>query len=213
MNSDISSLAWYISRSTALVGFLLLFLSIFLGAIGRIPIFRKWAAKMCALNLHCWLSVQALFFALIHGAAFAFDEFIGFSWLDIFIPFHSEFQTLSVALGTMAFYLMTVLVVSSYARGVISQQMWRVVHTLNLALYGFSVIHALALGSDLRAGALRSIFIYANAALVLLLLVNLLYRMKNWKEPQVAPKCDANLRQNNSPIFAQRGRENIRRVI
>jgi sulfoxide reductase heme-binding subunit YedZ len=205
MNENVPSLAWYVSRSTALVGFFLLYLSIFLGAIGRIPIFRKWAAKMCALNAHCWLSVQALVFALVHGVALTFDRYLDFSWQDIFLPFHSRFETLFLALGTVAFYLMILLIASSYARRRIPTKAWRLIHALNLALYGFSVIHALTLGSDLQSGILRDIFVFANAALVLLLAANLFYRMKNWKEqPQVAEKCNADLPRHQLPGEIQR---------
>jgi predicted ferric reductase len=168
---------WYIVRASALIGFLLLYISVFIGTVSGLPGIKKYFLRLRSLNFHCWISLQALIFALVHGITLLFHKFIPFSLADILIPFHSNFEPLLVALGTISLYLMIILVVSSYARKYISQKLWRAIHFLNIALYAFSIIHSLYLGTDLKSGILREIFIWANGILILLLLFNMIHRI------------------------------------
>jgi len=168
---------WYIVRASALVGFLLLYVSIFVGTVSCLPWIKKYFLRLKSLNFHCWISLQALIFALIHGVALLFHKFIPFSLADILIPFHASYEPLLVALGTISLYLMIILIATSYGRKYISQKVWRAIHFLNIALYAFSIVHALFLGTDLKSGLLREIFIWANGVLIFLLIYNIFYRI------------------------------------
>lgn len=168
---------WYIIRTSALIAFLLLYVSIFAGTVSCLPGIRKYFLRLRSLNLHCWISLQALIFAAAHAIALLFHKFIPFSWKDVFIPFHSDFEPLLVALGTISLYIMIILVATSYARKYISQKLWRAIHFLNIGLYFSAIIHALYLGTDLKSGLLREIFVWSNAALILLLVFNMIHRI------------------------------------
>lgn len=196
---------WYIVRASALVGFLLLYISIFVGTVSCLPGIQKYFLRLRSLNFHCWISVQALIFAAVHGITLLFHKFIPFSWKAVFIPFASEFEPGLVALGTISFYLMIILVATSYARRYFSYGVWRAVHFLNIALYLLSIVHALYLGTDLKSGIVREIFIWANGMMLALLLYNLLYRVwlkirKREVHCEVpASNLYANLRESDSP--------------
>jgi methionine sulfoxide reductase heme-binding subunit len=170
--------AWYISRATALVSFLLLYVSIFLGAASVFPVLKKKFLVLGSLRAHCWISTQALLFALLHGLVLLFDKFIVFSVKGIFVPFAASYSPLLTGLGTISFYLMIILVSSSYLRGHISYGLWRALHYSNLLLYAIGTVHALFLGTDLRAGILRSVFIYANIFLIIFLLSSMFSKLK-----------------------------------
>lgn len=179
--------AWYISRAAALVGFLLFYISIFLGAASVFPLLKKKFLILGSLKAHCWISAQAILFALIHGLALLFDKFFNFSIKGIFIPFAASYSPLFMGLGTIAFYLMIILVSSSYLRGHISYGLWRALHFSNIFLYAAGLIHAFFLGTDLRAGALRSVFIYANIFLIIFLLLNMFLRLvERWRENKLS---------------------------
>lgn len=169
---------WYIARAGGLVGFALLYLSIFLGLTIRVPFLRKIFAPLYALQGHCWIAFQATLFALIHGTVFIFDKFLGFKLVDVFVPFASSYEPSLVALGIIGFYLMVILTASSYGRRFISQKLWRVLHFTNIFLYVFVVIHALYLGTDLKIPLLRDIFIALNEFLVLLMFINMFSRIR-----------------------------------
>lgn len=169
---------WYVSRISGLLGFLLLYISIFLGLTVRIPWMRKLFSPLYAMQGHCWISFQATVFALVHGGALLFDEFLGFGFVDVFVPFASSYKPQLVAMGTISFYLMVILTATSYARRFMSQKIWRALHFTNIILYAMGVWHALALGTDLQNPLARDIFIAANEFLVLLMIINMFLRIR-----------------------------------
>jgi len=172
------SLPWYITRATALISFFLLYLSIFFGLLIRFPVFRKIFSPAISFKVHAWLSVQALIFVFTHGAALLFDKLFNFSLVDILVPFTSDYETTLVALGTIGFYIMAILILTSYFRHLMSYKIWRFVHFFNILLYVIGIVHALKLGTDLKnSGIARNIFVYANIALVALFISNLQYRI------------------------------------
>lgn len=170
--------AWYISRVSGLVGFALLYVSIFLGLTIRVSFLRKIFTPLYAMQGHCWIALQATIFAFVHGIVLIFDRFLGFGFIDVFVPFASSYKPSLVALGTIGFYLMVIITASSYGRRFISQKLWRALHFLNILLYVGVVAHALLLGTDLKIPIVRNIFIVANLLLVLLMLVNMFSRIR-----------------------------------
>lgn len=183
MTNEISW-AWYLARSSALVGFFLLYISIFLGLSIRTPLLKRVIKPIYSLKVHSWISLQAFIFAMIHGGSLLFDKFLNFNLGNILVPFYplTDSQLIRVspaflALGTISFYIMIVLVASSYLRNSMSYGVWRGIHSLNAGLYVVSIIHALYLGTDLKsAGAARDIFIYANAFLIFIFAFNIFFR-------------------------------------
>jgi methionine sulfoxide reductase heme-binding subunit len=180
-----TSWAWYLTRSSALLGFFLLWISIFLGVSIRTPLLNKIIKPVYSVSIHGWISLQALFFALVHGISLLFDKLLSLNIFNIFIPFYplSEKQENIInpdflALGIISFYVMLILVLTSYLRKFIPRYLWRAVHSLNIGLYVVVVIHALYLGTDLKTeGLARNIFIYANIFLAALFIINILVRL------------------------------------
>ncbi|HAT73836.1 MAG: hypothetical protein US30_C0004G0063 [Candidatus Moranbacteria bacterium GW2011_GWF2_36_839] len=178
---------WYLTRASALIGFFLLYLSIFFGIAIRNPLLRKIISPIYSLDIHGWISVQALLFALLHGVSLLFDKFLAFNLANIFVPFFplSESATkvgvepIYLAMGIISLYLMLILIVSSYLRKFINFRVWRLIHFFNLVLWIFVILHALQLGTDMKNLIVRNIFIYANAFLMLLFVVNIISRIFN----------------------------------
>ncbi|KKP94404.1 MAG: Ferric reductase transmembrane domain-containing protein [Candidatus Moranbacteria bacterium GW2011_GWD2_36_12] len=170
--------AWYVSRASGLVAFLLLYLSIFFGLVIRVPFVHKIFSPLGSMQAHGWIALQALFFAFIHGVVLIFDKFINLSLWNIFVPFSSSYEPTLLALGTISLYLMIILIVTSYGRKYMSQKIWRAIHFSNIFLYVFTIVHALMLGTDLKNEVARNIFIYANAFLILFMFVNMFVRIR-----------------------------------
>ncbi|EKE20335.1 MAG: ferric reductase family protein [uncultured bacterium] len=170
---------WYLSRVGGLVAFLLLYISIFLGLTIRIPLLRKIFSPIYSVGLHCLISLYATLFALLHGTVLIFDKMIGFKLYDVIIPFVSKFETNLIALGILGFYLMVILVATSYGRKLISQKLWRATHFTNIVLYVIVLVHAVKLGTDLKNPLVFDIFLWANAFLVLVILYNIELRISD----------------------------------
>jgi predicted ferric reductase len=169
--------AWYVSRAAALLAFSLLYVSVFFGLAIRIPFLAKLVSQVNSLRLHRSIAVQALLLALIHGAALMGDKTINFTPTDVFVPFATSYETDLVALGIIAFYMMAVLIATSYGKKFLPQSFWRATHSLNIGLYVIAVTHALYLGTDLKIAWVHSIFIWANVALALLFAYNIFVRI------------------------------------
>lgn len=172
--------AWYSVRAVGLVGFGLLYLSIFFGLFVRIPFARNMFGAIETINFHRWFSLQAMIFIFFHGFLLTFDYFYKFSLMDVFVPFYSSFNPLLMSLGTFGFYLMIILVITSYFRNKISNRIWRIVHYFNIVLYVFVAIHAHQLGTDLKIEWVRYVFYLINIILVILVFSNIFYRIKNF---------------------------------
>lgn len=171
--------AWYLARAGGVVAFLLLYISIFLGLTIRIPFLRKIVSPIYSFSLHCLISLYATLFALFHGGVLIFDKFLGFDIFDILIPFASSYQHVLVGFGITGFYLMVILVATSYGRKFISPKLWRITHFTNVVLYIFVLIHATKLGTDLKNPLIFDIFLWANAFLVLVILYNIELRISD----------------------------------
>ena len=171
--------AWYVSRASGFVAFALLYFSVFLGLTLRIPFLRKMFAPGFASNAHCWISLQATLFVVLHAGILLFDNFFHLGWADLFVPFVSSYETGLMALGIFGFYLMVLLLVTSYARKYISQTLWRTVHFMNIVLYVIVLIHIMFLGTDMKNPVVFDIFLWANAFLIFLMLTNMQLRISN----------------------------------
>jgi sulfoxide reductase heme-binding subunit YedZ len=169
--------AWYTARASGLVGFLLLWVSIFLGLSIHIPFLKKIISPVYSLSIHCWISLYATLFALLHGLSLIFDKTFKFTLADVLIPFSVKYQTDLITLGILGFYLMVILLVTSYGRKFISHKLWRATHFTNMVLYVIVLIHAAKLGTDMKNPLVFEIFIWANALLVFLMLYNMEIRI------------------------------------
>ena len=198
---------WYLTRASALVGYFLLWVSIFLGLAIRTPILKKIIKPIYSFQMHCWISLQAVFFAGLHGIFLLFDKYVGFGWSNILIPYcpTEKVNVQFLALGIIGFYVMIILVLTSYLRKYISQTIWRGLHFLNIGLFVIVFIHALFLGTDLKSGILREIFIYANTVLAVLFIINIFSRLFNSNSNN-----DENIRQSESSVIEERGSEDFR---
>lgn len=165
--------AWYVSRGSGLVAFFLLYLVVFLGLAIRLPGIRSVVSPAYALTTHHWLSLQALAMVVLHFTALSFDKFTNLTWPEILIPFVSKYQPVWVACGIVGFYVMVIVVATSFWKQHIPFRMWRITHFLNVFLYAVVVAHAYFLGTDLQDPTIHTIFIAMNAVLAVLILWNM----------------------------------------
>ncbi|TSD02189.1 MAG: hypothetical protein Athens071425_109 [Parcubacteria group bacterium Athens0714_25] len=169
--------AWYVVRASGFVSFALLWWVMFTGLAIRTPILKKIIEPEYSMSMHRWVSVQAIFFAMIHGAGLMFDKFMQFGFAEVFVPFVSDFKPELVALGIFGFYLMIILILTSYFRNHLSFGVWRFVHYFNIVLYAITVVHALLLGTDMQNEIVRNIFLAVNGVLAVLIVVNIAARI------------------------------------
>lgn len=144
---------WYLTRSTAIVAFVLLTASMFLGiaATQRSVASRHWP-RFATQDLHRNISLLALGFILAHIVTTLLDTFVYVGWWSMLIPGASPYRRLWVALGTVAFDVILVVIATSLVRHRLPLRLWRVAHWSVYAVWPLAFVHFLETGTDAAHG-------------------------------------------------------------
>lgn len=143
------STLWYISRGTGLVSLMLLTLVVVLGVLTRGGRPLPGLPRFAVAGLHRNAALLALMFLVIHVVTIVSDVYARVGWLDVFVPFVSNFRALWVGLGTIGFELFIAVIVTSMLRPWIGLRMWRAVHWAVYAAWPIGIAHAFGSGRDI----------------------------------------------------------------
>jgi len=122
-----------VSGTIALGAIGLLTLNLLLGlllSVGYNPT-RQWPRQRVKLfTFHNWTGYIAFFAVVLHAGALLFSGEPKFRLYDILVPIESPVQPLATSLGAVAFYLVTIVVVTSLkrVRTFLGRHWWKIVH-------------------------------------------------------------------------------------
>jgi predicted ferric reductase len=175
---------WYLSRSSALVSYFLLWLSMCLGLMITNKLARLWPGGPNAFDLHQYTSLFGLALGSFHGLILLGDRFLKARFWQILVPFGlSSYQPFWVGLGQLAFYLMAIVTISFYVRKQLSRQTWRAIHFLSFASFLLVLIHGLSSGSDSGTAWFQTMYWGTGGVFLFLLIYRLL---ASWIKPAQA---------------------------
>jgi predicted ferric reductase len=141
--------AWYLSRASAFVAYVLLWWSMILGLSITNRLARAWPGGPAAADLHEHASLLGLGFGLLHALVLLGDQYIGYTLSQILIPFASAgYRTLWVGLGQISLYLTALITFSFYVRRWIGARAWRTIHFLSFVVFVLALLHGLFSGTD-----------------------------------------------------------------
>lgn len=180
---------WYLSRAAGFTAYLLLFASVALGIAMSTRLAARLKRGNFAFDLHRFLSVLALAFALFHVYILLGDRYFSFSVWSLSLPFISPYRLWAVALGTLSMYLLVLISVSFYVRRFIGYRAWRALHFLTFAMYLSVTAHGITAGTDTSAPWAR--LIYAGTSASVLLMVAYRFGQHSSKRAQVATRIAA----------------------
>jgi predicted ferric reductase len=154
MNNLISSFSdvfdvWTTTRAAGLAAYILLFFSMAFGILQGYPTITA-KTKATFYTLHESASWYGMLIAILHGFVLLYDNYVGYSIREIFIPFQSSSEPFLNGLGTIALYLMLLLILTSDLRNKINKKVWRAIHYLSIASYGFALYHGIFSGTDTK---------------------------------------------------------------
>jgi predicted ferric reductase len=176
--------AWYLSRASAFVAYLLLWWSMILGLSITNRLARVWPGGPAAADLHEHASLLGLGFGLLHALVLLGDQYIGYTLLQILIPFaNAGYQPLWVGLGQIGLYLMALVTFSFYVRRWIGARAWRAIHFLSFVVFVLALLHGLFSGTD--SSAPWAIWMYASTGLSVLAMT--IYRFFAQRRRGAAP--------------------------
>ena len=165
---------WFISRSSGMIAWGLLTLSVCWGLFISTKAVAKASSPAWLLDLHRYLGGTAVLFTGLHLVGLAADSYVTFGWAETFIPMASSWKPGAVAFGIVGFYLLLAIEGTSLAMKRLPRRLWRWVHHTSLVLYFVATYHAIAAGTDkqnevFRIAALASINIVMFLTIVLIL--------------------------------------------
>ncbi len=83
------------------------------------------------LQLHKFTAYTAAIAILLHIVLIPLDPLSGFTWTDLLLPAWTQHQPLANTFGSVAFYLIGIVVISSYFKEQIKLPLWRSLHYLS----------------------------------------------------------------------------------
>ena len=169
-----SPVFWFASRASAIVAYLLLWLSTAWGVTvsskgigGRI----SGALAYAMHNVTSWL---ALSFALVHALTLLGDRVMPFTLPAILIPFIAGYRPFFTGLGTTSLYVGAVVSGAFYMKKRLGRQTWRTIHGLSYAMFAVVTLHSIVLGTDTGTPVMKAIYVVAGSSVVLLTLFRII---------------------------------------
>jgi predicted ferric reductase len=163
---------WYLSRSSAIVAYILLWNSMVLGLAITNKLARAWPGGPTFAALHEHASWLGLLLAAFHALILLGDHYIGYTLPQVLMPFASTgYRPLWVGLGQMALYLLAFVVSSFYLRRWISYRAWRILHYASFGVFALALLHGLFSGTDSGVAWVSGLY-WASALSVVGLTVN-----------------------------------------
>ena len=144
---------WYVTRSTAVIAFVLMTITFALGlaATQRALASPAWP-RFATQQLHRNVSLLAFLFMVAHIITTLADSFVNVGWWSWIVPFVSGYRPQWVGLGTLAFDALVIVIVTSLLRDRMPLRLWRAVHWTSYAIWPLAFIHFIKTGTDAAHG-------------------------------------------------------------
>jgi predicted ferric reductase len=173
---------WFMSRGSAIVGFILLWMSMALGLVITNKIARVWPGGPTAFELHEYVSLLGMGFVLFHGLILMGDHYINYNLAQVLLPFASQnYRPFWVGLGQLGLYTWVVVNGSFYIRRKIGTRTWRLIHFVSFATFAMAMVHGLASGSDSNTVWGMTMYWITGGSLLFLIMYRILVRGGNAK--------------------------------
>ena len=176
-----SKLWWYIARSSGIVSWLILSVSIIWGVLLAGRLIKTKGAPRWLDDLHRFLGALSIAFVLVHMLGLFADSYTHFAWKELFVPFGSPWKTGAVAWGVVAFYFLLAVELTSLVRKRIPRKWWRGVHFASYGLYVMATIHGIYSGTD------RHKWYFAKGAVIVVIITVVAIgnrALQAWKKKQ-----------------------------
>ncbi|HET9154989.1 MAG TPA: ferric reductase-like transmembrane domain-containing protein [Solirubrobacterales bacterium] len=164
---------WIVSRSSAMVAFVLVTASVFLGLTMAGKPLREPQFTKTMRALHEQTALAALVAIGIHVLAVLADPWLKPGVAGVAVPFVLGLNRFWNGIGVIAAYLAFLLGLSFYLRRHIGAKRWRLAHRATIVVYVLGLFHALGAGSDTGS----PVFLVFAAATAVPIAILFVYRL------------------------------------
>ena len=165
-----TSWPWYIIRASGFVAAGLLIL-LMLSGIGQVTgLTYRVLEPVKAWAVHRAMALALCVMIAVHVGLLLIDKFVPFSLLQVLVPFASHYTNKStllgvslgswaVTLGVLSMYSVAIIVASSLGWINTHKRTWKWLHYLSYFVILAVFLHGMSVGTDLRYGTFRTIWI------------------------------------------------------
>lgn len=157
---------WYVARAGGILAYMLLWLATLWGIFISSKMVKGWIDGTVLYNMHEFLPILAVVFAVLHAAVLLGDAYIGFSVADLLVPFRAPYRPLWTGLGSLALYLSIALIASFYVRSFIGRRVWRLFHYVTYLAFVLALLHGLQAGTDSGQPLVLGMYVATGATLL-----------------------------------------------
>ena len=192
---------WFVARSGGIVAWGLVTLSVCWGLFLSTKAVAKASQPSKLLDLHRFFGGLSVVFTAVHVAGLVADSYIQFGWMEVLVPWASEWKPTAVAWGVIAMYLLLAVEITSLLMKRIPRSLWRQVHRASFGLYIFSTVHGIQAGSDtLNIGYRIAMLASVNVVAFLTIIVILAHRKAAVAKAVVAAKAATADQTSQAPV-------------
>jgi sulfoxide reductase heme-binding subunit YedZ len=183
-------LFWYLSRTSAILAYILLFINIVFGLGLKTKFLDKLSARWQSFDLHQFSALLALALIALHVFSLLGDQYMNPALSDLLVPLSGSYRPVWTALGIVSFYILIIIVLSSYTRRFIGQRVWRMIHMISFGLFYVILYHGLRSGTDSSALWAQIIYLVTGTTAAFLFLWRFLLagRSENNNNPSAASR-------------------------
>ncbi|MGH3685685.1 MAG: 2Fe-2S iron-sulfur cluster-binding protein [Pseudonocardiaceae bacterium] len=186
---------WYVARASGLLAWVLLGVSVVGGLLLATRLIRG-RTRGWIQELHEFVGALAVVFTAIHlVSVFASDQ-LRIGLRELLVPFARPDNPAAQGCGVLAFYLLIAVVLTSWARSLLSWRWWRRLHLLGLPLFGLACAHTVLAGSDTT----HPIVHWASVAVGLVILFLAVFRLLTARPAGTAAGERAGLQDPGMPV-------------
>lgn len=143
---------WAIGRGTGITALGFLTVSVALGIATRSGRSISVLPRFAVADVHRFAALAGTLLVVLHMTLLFFDPYAQLRLMDFVVPFLGAYRPLWQGLGTLAFDVLAVIVVTSLLRQRVGVRAFRAVHWLTYALWPIALAHALGNGTDVYRG-------------------------------------------------------------
>jgi|WetSurMetagenome_2_1015567.scaffolds.fasta_scaffold148540_2 predicted ferric reductase len=160
---------WYLSRSSAIISYLMLWASMVFGLLLSSRSAKLWPGGFTANDLHQFLSIAGLTAGLFHGLILMGDHYMNVSLVQVLLPFATiDYRPEWVGIGQLLFYIWGGLVFSFYIRKKIGTKAWRTIHYTGFLAFAGALVHGVTSGTDTNTLWMSVIYWVSGASVLFL---------------------------------------------
>jgi sulfoxide reductase heme-binding subunit YedZ len=164
---------WDTTRALGLTAYLLLFVSVVAGLLQSLKVLPSRVIIYVSV-LHTFTAWLGLLFSITHGLILIYDTYVGYTIMEIFIPFAAKKDSFEIALGILSFYIILVIMLSCDLLWPKKGKRWRILHYLSYPAFVFALYHGVAIGTDTVLPGMKLFYFFTGTIVSLLLVVRIL---------------------------------------